>query len=384
MKQALIIVTIIIAIVGIAAYATKEKKNKQENPLTSYFEYSEEEKVPLLSRMSEKEITIEEIYKWKEKIFNLVSNNKLGDKDAAKVYAYFFLAQREAAYLSYQIHNAPIGDLHYIATRTICEILPQECDLNITSDAYTVALTAIITEKIQKRITEDNATTKPYPIKTSKDAWNGPDPKFGIEAGSWVPWFLTTGSKFRVPPPSAPFGSPAFTEQLHLVKTARTNITETERQATILWAGGPGTKTPPGQWMELASKYMQEKNTSLATILQVNAHLAMTIQDAVIAVFDSKYTYFIKRPFMVDSSILTIMPTPNHPSYPAGHSTISSAAATILNYYFPENKIEWDERAKEAGSSRVWGGIHFPQDDEQGNILGENVAKEAIRQFTHK
>lgn len=384
MKQAFIIIAIIIAIVGIAAYATKSKNSKQENPLTSYFEYSEEEKAPLRSEMPEKRITAEELYRWEEKIFNIVSNNKLNDKDASKVYAYFFLAQREAAYLSYATQGAPEGDVDYIAMQTICVILPQECDNTTTSDAYTVTLANIVTEKLRARITQDNATTQPYLIKTGKNAWNGPDPKIGVEAGSWMPWFLTTGNQFRVPPPPAPFGSPAFAEQLRLVKTTREQRTEEQRQAVIWWAGGPGTKTPPGQWMELASEYMQQKNAPLETILQVNAHLAMTNMDAVIAAFDSKYTYWIKRPFMMDKSIFTVMPTPNHPSYPAGHSTISSAAQTILTHYFPENKEVWRTRAEEAGLSRIWGGIHYPQDDEQGGILGKKVGEEAIRIFTHR
>ncbi|MGH2374189.1 MAG: phosphatase PAP2 family protein, partial [bacterium] len=108
---------------------------------------------------------------------------------------------------------------------------------------------------------------------------------------------------------------------------------------------------------------------------------AMTIADAVIAVFDSKYTYWVKRPFMMDRSIRTVMPTPNHPSYPAGHSTLSAAAATILSHYFPEATDTWQALAREAGLSRVWGGIHFPMDNEQGLILGDRVAREAIRQL---
>ena len=106
--------------------------------------------------------------------------------------------------------------------------------------------------------------------------------------------------------------------------------------------------------------------------------LAMGIADSVIVVFNSKYTYWIKRPFMLDPTILTVMPTPNHPSYPAGHSTISAAAAGILKYYLPENSAYWSNRANEASLGRVWGGIHFPIDAEQGFILGNRVAEAVI------
>ena len=33
-----------------------------------------------------------------------------------------------------------------------------------------------------------------------------------------------------------------------------------------------------------------------------------------------------------------------------------------------------DAIGKEAGDSRIWGGIHFPMDNEAGNALGRAVA----------
>ena len=81
---------------------------------------------------------------------------------------------------------------------------------------------------------------------------------------------------------------------------------------------------------------------------------------------------------MRDPSIHTIMPTPNHPSYPAGHSTLSATAATLLSFYFPENKKKWEELASVASDSRVWGGIHFPIDVKQGLILGHKVGEAVI------
>jgi membrane-associated phospholipid phosphatase len=81
---------------------------------------------------------------------------------------------------------------------------------------------------------------------------------------------------------------------------------------------------------------------------------------------------------MLNPNLYTVMPTPNHPSYPAGHSGISAAAATILSYYFPENKEDWWKKANEASLSRVWGGIHFPIDAREGLVLGEKVGNAVI------
>ncbi len=79
--------------------------------------------------------------------------------------------------------------------------------------------------------------------------------------------------------------------------------------------------------------------------------------------------------------MITIMPTPNHPAYPSGHSTLSSASAVVLSHFFPENKENWDAMAKEAGLSRVWGGIHFPMDDTAGFTLGQNVGNEVLKKI---
>ena len=73
------------------------------------------------------------------------------------------------------------------------------------------------------------------------------------------------------------------------------------------------------------------------------------------------------------------MPTPNHPSYPAGHSTLSSAAVTILVNYFPEARDKWTMLGEEGGMSRIWGGIHYMQDHEAGELLGKKVAEVALQ-----
>lgn len=87
---------------------------------------------------------------------------------------------------------------------------------------------------------------------------------------------------------------------------------------------------------------------------------------------------------MLDSSIKTVMPTPNHPSYPAGHSTISNAALAVLDKQLPANAKEWKRLSMEAGLSRVWGGIHYTVDDEQGSLLGKQVGEYTLTRFNKR
>jgi membrane-associated phospholipid phosphatase len=72
--------------------------------------------------------------------------------------------------------------------------------------------------------------------------------------------------------------------------------------------------------------------------------------------------------------------TPSFPSYPSGHSTTSSAAATVLARFFPEGAARLAAMAREAGESRIYGGIHFPSDNTAGLALGRRVAAATLAQ----
>jgi membrane-associated phospholipid phosphatase len=70
--------------------------------------------------------------------------------------------------------------------------------------------------------------------------------------------------------------------------------------------------------------------------------------------------------------------TPAFPSYVSGHATFSGAAATVLGRYFPDQKDELTRMAAEAASSRLYAGIHFRFDNEDGLALGEKIGGLAV------
>ena len=79
--------------------------------------------------------------------------------------------------------------------------------------------------------------------------------------------------------------------------------------------------------------------------------------------------------FTADPSLDALIPTPPFPSYTSGHSTISTAAATVLGYLFPADEAALSERAEEAQRSRLWAGIHFPLDNEMGALGGGMIGR---------
>jgi hypothetical protein len=75
----------------------------------------------------------------------------------------------------------------------------------------------------------------------------------------------------------------------------------------------------------------------------------------------------------MDPSIKTGTGIPNFPAYVSGHSTFSSAAATVLSYLFPGDQSNFESMANEASLSRLYGAIHYRIDIDAGSSLGKDV-----------
>jgi len=229
--------------------------------------------------------------------------------------------------------------------------------------------------KIKARIAEDQRTTHAYEIKKGDQYWAGKEPYEGLSTGSWKTWLIKSANEFRLPPPSSA-SSPFWQEQFQQVEEACKNATSQQKEKILFWAGiAPNKKDLTGDWQKIADHYMWDQQISLAKLLFVRSVLAMGIEDAFIVAFDSKYTYWVKRPDMIDNQIKTYLPTPNHPSFPSAHSVVSNTSATILTYFFPAEQKKWESLAQEAGLSRIWCGIHFPIDNQEGTLQGKKVGK---------
>ena len=84
-----------------------------------------------------------------------------------------------------------------------------------------------------------------------------------------------------------------------------------------------------------------------------------------------------------DSTIKTAFATPNFPSYTSGHSDFSGAAAGVLSYIFPKEQSQLEAQAQQASLSRVYAGIHYHVDCDQGLKVGSEIAQRAIQRGEH-
>jgi PAP2 superfamily len=189
-----------------------------------------------------------------------------------------------------------------------------------------------------------------------------------------MPWVVPSGNAYRPTPPPT-WGSPAWQAELAGVQEAVARRTPEQETAVRYWAGGPGTVTPAGLWTQIARDLVVRGGLDLPHAARALALTSVAIADAFVCCWDAKYAYWSARPITADPSLNVLIPTPPFPSYTSGHSTISSAAATVLGHLFPADADDLAATAEEAKNSRLWAGIHFPIDNEMGATGGGMVGR---------
>ena len=163
-----------------------------------------------------------------------------------------------------------------------------------------------------------------------------------------------------------------------------------------------GTKkiSPGGHWIGITGIVTLQNNLSLAKTLEIHSLVGIALADAFIACWDEKYRSQRIRPESAIQKLINprwapLLQTPPFPEYVSGHSVVSSAAALVLTQYFGDNQAfvddtetafglpirkfqSFQQAAREASLSRLYGGIHYRDAIEQGIWLGEQVGKKVI------
>jgi hypothetical protein len=109
------------------------------------------------------------------------------------------------------------------------------------------------------------------------------------------------------------------------------------------------------------------------------AALNIALADAAVACWDAKYAFWYVRPSQNDADLKPLFPPPNHPSYPAAHGCLSTAAAVVLAGIFPRDRDRLLAHGKEAAEARIWAGIHYRFDIDAGEELGRKVAEKTLQ-----
>ncbi len=185
-----------------------------------------------------------------------------------------------------------------------------------------------------------------------------------------------------------------------------TSFSEYDRVTALYWADDPvETFTPPGHWTKISKQQIRKHNFNLAQTCEYYCYFGMAEYNIAISLWKTKYDINRGsgvRPVTYIHEVLNkpdwepYIETPPFPEYPSGHSGFSGAATQILTHYFGDNVEFTDstneviglnprhfksffDAAKEAGYSRMFGGIHFEaailDGIESGHCIADNVMK---------
>jgi hypothetical protein len=117
-----------------------------------------------------------------------------------------------------------------------------------------------------------------------------------------------------------------------------------QAQAALYWNDPGGTLQPPGHWLQIADTVTQTAGLGVLQTARATALAALAMNDAGIATWEVKYQTNAWRPNTAiqdcggwnanfttcDPGWTSLIATPPHPDYIAGHPAFSGAAATAL------------------------------------------------------
>jgi membrane-associated phospholipid phosphatase len=215
-------------------------------------------------------------------------------------------------------------------------------------------------------------------IPTGPGFWRGTNPNEPL-AGTWRTWVISSGSEFRPTPPPA-FGSAQQAQELAEVKNFPRPIPASGANFTTTRQAYFWQLNTAKLWNDILTtklfEYQLDRNPPRAA--RAYALMSVAAHDALIACWDGKYTYWAARPNMLDPTLMTLFPNPNHPSYPSAHAMFDGPYGAVLGYLFPRDADYFMALSQEAGLSRLWAGIHFRSDIEAGLEIGRAVARKVI------
>lgn len=229
----------------------------------------------------------------------------------------------------------------------------------------------------------------------------GPNP-FNRYVTSIKPFSLTRLDQFRPPPPPA-LNSAAYAAAVEETRALGGTVSAVRTPAQLETARFHAD--PPGPFVTRNLGRFASSTADVADAARLMAFIYVVHADAIGACFEAKYHYQAWRPMsaihladtdgndatQTDAAWTPVLPTPNHPEYPAAHSCTSGALGeTLLRYYGTHNvAYTWDSKTTgttrsyastdalddESQIARIAGGMHFRFSTIAGVELGKQVAQ---------
>ena len=220
--------------------------------------------------------------------------------------------------------------------------------------------------------------------------------------GNVAPFVIRSADQFRTEPPLA-LDSEEYAKDYNEIKEigrfAGSTRTPLQTQIATFWRA-----SPTAIWNPVLVQALAATELDISDEARIFALFYLAASDASVTCWETKYHYNFWRPQLAirsgdldgndatepDASWTPLFGTPPHPEYSSGHSTNSSALATVLESAFGRDPgmtfqvtlggvtrswSTFDEAVREVIDARVFSGIHFRTADEAGARQGRQVAQ---------
>ncbi|MEV5445084.1 vanadium-dependent haloperoxidase [Streptomyces sp. NPDC052644] len=291
------------------------------------------------------------------------------------------------------------------------------------ADVGTKAAEAVVNARVGDGAAEATA----YPGSTQPGFWRptGSGAAVTPHWGKVKPFTLTTLDQVRPPLPAGKtsmpelLASPEYAAQVNEVKrlggATSTTRTPDQTQAAHFWANDlDGTYKPIGQIFANTQTLVAQQRVQTSGTAKLFAMLSLALADAGIAAWHAKYETPIDlwrpesavnldddgnaatvadpswRPLSADRSGRSF--SPPFPAYVSGHATFAGAWARVMSYWFGQDQMTFDAAtedphaqgvirrfpsfsaaAEENALARLWLGVHYRWDAEQGLATGGRI-----------
>jgi hypothetical protein len=335
--------------------------------------------------------------RWNEYACDLIARNQIGQFPASRGLAYVNLSINNAIVLARQQGRKPDGAAAGAAATTLIYLVPKDEQAIAGRLAGETAAMgrdgkqaefaagveigrAAAAEVIAAAKADRSDLAWSGSLPTGADKWSSraqpARPPLGPRLGEMRAFFLSTGADFRAPPPPS-YDSPAFRATVAEVRAVSDHRTNEQVRIAQYWETLSGSFAA-GLWNDVGRSAISSHGLSEAESARVLALVHMVAVDATIACHDSKYVYWVPRPTQVDPEIHLAIAVPNHPSYPSNHACISGAVGLVLDAQFPDQGGRYFAMARQAGESRIYGGIHYRIDLDEGFVIARKVSARAL------
>jgi hypothetical protein len=295
-----------------------------------------------------------------------------------------------------------------------------------------------VTLMLESRADDGSDNSDPYVPGGNPGDWAPTLPDFsGPASPNWplvTPWTMRSGSQFR------PTGPAGFTDMAALLASPEYALqfddvyaygdidsavrTEYETETARFWANDrDGTYKPPGHLYHITQVVSADHGLTLEENARLFALVGLAMADAGIVAWDAKYATPIdlwrpvtgihqadtdgNRGTAADATWVPLSHdpdvngfTPPFPAYVSGHATFGAAHAAIMTRFFGSNDVsftitsddtpdvlrtyrKFSDAALENGRSRVFLGVHWQWDADDGYVagtaLGNHIADHFLR-----